>query len=138
MGFSFEFDAASNVLRCSWEGQVTDDMLRECEITASGLLASHPTRRGLDDFSRATRLDISSEIISQMAEMEPVFGSEWMHVIVAPQDLAFGLARMFSILGEKKRPNLHVVRTLEEAYSLLGIIRPQFSPVNPARSCPAP
>jgi hypothetical protein len=132
MGHLFEFDAANNVLRCSWEGRVTDDMLFECYSAGGRLLASHPKCRGLDDFSGATRLDISSKAIGRMAEMQPVFGAELMHVIVAPEDLAFGLARMFSMLGERSRPNLHVVRTKEEAYGLLGITRPQFSRVSAA------
>ena len=86
----------------------------------------------MEDYSRVTKLDISSEAISRMAEMQPVFAPDSMHVIVAPQDLSFGLARMFSMLGEQTRPNLHVVRTMEEAYGLLGITRSQFSRVSAA------
>jgi hypothetical protein len=132
MGHLFEFDAANNVLRCSWEGQVTDEMLFESNSAAGRFLASRPTCRGLEDFSAATRLDVSNEAISRMAEKQPVFAPDSTHVIVAPQDLTFGLARMFSILGEQNRPNLHVVRTMEEAYGLLGITHPQFSRVSAA------
>jgi hypothetical protein len=39
------------------------------------------------------------------------------------------MARMFEILGEGTRPNLHVVRTLEEAYKVLDVREPQFEPV---------
>ncbi len=53
-----------------------------------------------------------------------------MFVIVAPGDLVYGLSRMFAVLGEETRPNLRVVRTMQEAYSLLEIVSPQFSPIN--------
>ena len=53
-----------------------------------------------------------------------------MRVIVVPIDFIFGLARMFQMLGEKTRPDLHVVRTLDEAYRLLQIESPEFRPVS--------
>ena len=59
--------------------------------------------------------------------MPPVFGGASLGVIVASKDLIFGMARMFSILGEESRPHLRVVHTMEEAYELLGIASPQFS-----------
>ncbi|MGA7629472.1 MAG: hypothetical protein WCB11_01815 [Terriglobales bacterium] len=43
-----------------------------------------------------------------------------------PQIFIYGLARMFQILGEKSRPELQVVRTMEEAYQLLGVEDPEF------------
>jgi hypothetical protein len=36
---------------------------------------------------------------------------------------------MFQVLGEKTRPELHVVRTLEAAYTLLQLESPEFGPV---------
>ena len=47
-------------------------------------------------------------------------------LFIASTDLEFGLARIFVILTEELRPNRHVVRTMEEAYKLLGITDPQF------------
>ena len=53
-----------------------------------------------------------------------------MRVFVAPKDLIYGMARMFQILGEATRPDLPVVRTMDEAYSLLQVESPEFSPVS--------
>jgi len=53
-----------------------------------------------------------------------------MRVLVIPQTFIFGLARMFQILGEKNRPELQVVRTMDEAYHLLRVERPEFHPVS--------
>jgi hypothetical protein len=52
-----------------------------------------------------------------------------MRVLVIPQIFIYGLARMFQILGEKTRPELQVVRTMDEAYFLLGVESPEFHPV---------
>jgi hypothetical protein len=50
-------------------------------------------------------------------------------VIVVPQTHAFGLARMFQIIGEPKRPLLKVVHTLDEAFATLGLQSPHFEPM---------
>jgi hypothetical protein len=39
--------------------------------------------------------------------------------------------RMLEILSEKSRPELRVVRTMEEAYRLLGVETPEFKAVAP-------
>ncbi len=36
---------------------------------------------------------------------------------------------MFEIAGEATRPNLHVVRTIEEAWAILDVEAPQFGPL---------
>jgi hypothetical protein len=130
MGFFFEFDAVNNTLRISWQGQVRDKILLEGYSAAGRAAASHPACRGINDFSGVTEFDVSNETIQKLVTMPPVIGRESTLVIVAPKDHLYGLARMFSILGERNRPNLHVVRNTEEAYALLEITSPQFSHVN--------
>jgi hypothetical protein len=53
-----------------------------------------------------------------------------MRVIVASQDYLFGMMRMFQILTEASRPDLNVVRTLDEAHRLLLVDSPEFQPVS--------
>jgi len=50
-------------------------------------------------------------------------------VFVAPTPDLFGMARLFELQGADARPNLHVVRTSEEAYRILNVSDPQFTPV---------
>jgi hypothetical protein len=49
---------------------------------------------------------------------------------VAAKDVVYGATRMFQVLSENTRKNVHVVRTLDEAYKLLGIESPRFVPVS--------
>jgi hypothetical protein len=44
-------------------------------------------------------------------------------------DLVYGLSRMFVTVGGKSRPKAFVARTMEEAYRLLEVESPQFSPI---------
>jgi hypothetical protein len=42
-------------------------------------------------------------------------------VVIAPTDYKFGIARIFEIEGEPTRPSLHVVRSVREAWAILGL-----------------
>ena len=127
MGYSFDFDAVNSILRCSWEGQLTDEVLLNGDATGRRLAASRPLCRGIHDFSAVTTFEASSEVIKRIARMPPAYGVDQTVVLVAPTDLLYGLCRMFVILGEETRPNEHVVRTMEKAYGLLNVDSPQFS-----------
>jgi hypothetical protein len=129
MGFVMEFDAKNNILRGALEGRVTDTILLDCYWAAARYAASHPPCRGLWDFSKVSDFDVSSDTIRQVVETPPIIRSGYMRVAVAPQDLLFGMMRMLQILSEKTRPELHVVRTMDEAYRLLLVESPAFSPV---------
>jgi len=49
--------------------------------------------------------------------------------LVVPSDYLYGLARMFQQCGSQQRPNLHVVRRVEDAYTALRVREPQFEPL---------
>lgn len=126
MGYVVEFDEGNNVLRFGWEGPMRDDIYIAESARGRKILASRPGVRGIIDFSGVQGKDISSETIRRVARL-PTQGEERAVVVfIADTDLEFGLARMFVILTEELLPNRHVVRTMEEAYELLGITDPQF------------
>jgi len=126
MGYVVEFDERNNVFRFGWEGPMRDDLYIAESARGRKLLASRPGVRGIFDFSGVRGKDVSSETIRRVAQA-PTQGEEKAVVVfIASTDLEFGLARMFVILSEERRPNRHVVRTMGEAYKLLGITDPQF------------
>ena len=130
MGCSFEFDPGNNILRYCWDGKLTDKTLLEGDAAARRLLAGRPPCRGILDFSRIVTIDASSETVRRLAFQPPAYGFGQAVVLVAPKDVAYSLSRMFVMLGETKRPSMHVVRTMEEAYRRLGIDSPQFNPIS--------
>ena len=80
-----------------------------------------PQFRELIDASKVTSFDVSSDEVRDFAVQPPPFAASARRVLVASEDLVFGLARMFQIFGAEQRPHFEVVRTLEEAHQLLGI-----------------
>ncbi len=130
MGFVLEFDAKNSILRGTVEGPVTDGLLLDYYAAAAKYTASHTPCRGIWDFSKvAGKLEVSSDTIRRLVNRSPIIPAGYMRVIVAPQDFLFGMMRMLQLLSEA-RPELHVVRTMDEAYRLLLVESPQFSLVN--------
>lgn len=76
--------------------------------------------RAITDFTQVTHFDISSDQIRLVAESKSPL-EKARRVMVAPSDVAYGTSRMFQMLAGKTRPNITVVRTLDEAYAALGI-----------------
>ena len=130
MALVVEFDAKNNVLRGTLDGPMTGTILLDLYARASKCMACRPPCRGILDFSKVTKCEVSSSAIRQVAAAPPAFPAGQMRVLVIPRDFIFGLARMFQILTEQTRPELRVVRTMEEAYRLLEVTSPDFQPVS--------
>jgi len=130
MGFVLDFDARNKILRVTLEGRLTDAILLGSYAAAAGWVASHPPCRGIVDFSEVTKFEVSSGAMKELAKSAPAFPAASMRVLVAPRDVSYGMVRMFQILGETNRPNMQVVRTMDEAHRLLRIESPEFGPIN--------
>jgi len=130
MGFVLDFDAKNNILRVRLEGRATDATVSDVYVTVVGYTASHPPCRAIVDVSGVTAFEVSSSAIRRLVEAAPAFPIESMRIYVAPQAHVFGMARMFQILGENTRPNLHIVHTMDEAYRLLQVESPEFDPIS--------
>ena len=128
MGYFFEFDPVNKILRCCRSARVTDDLIFEVYSEAQKVLESRGPCRGIDDLSAVTEFAASSDTINKLAD-KSAFSVIELLVIVAPQAHLYGLSRMYSILTEATR-RVQVVRTMEEAYSLLGVSSPQFSRIS--------
>lgn len=131
MGFFLEFDANNNTVRLSFEHTVTTADLDGGAYSAlRTFVSSRPPCKGIADFSQVTTVEAPIHTLQERARLPPAMPGGLMFVIVAPQDHVYGLSRMFSVLAEQTRPHLHVVRTVDKAYALLGISSPQFSRVD--------
>jgi hypothetical protein len=97
--------------------------------TSLGYTTSHPPCRGIWDFSGVTEFEVSNAAMRQAAVRRPIIASGYMRVIVASQDFLFGMMRMLQLLSEEDRPELLVVRTMDEAYRWLLVDAPDFTPV---------
>ncbi len=131
MSCQFEFDLKNSVLRARFEGLVTDQIITEFYACAGEYVARTLPRATIVDFSAITSFVASSSTMFVLAKSEPALKDpEIIRVIIAPGPRVFGMSRVFEIVGESTRPSLRVVRSLEEAFAVLGVRDPQFEPVN--------
>lgn len=127
MGFFLEFDAPNNTVRLAFEDTVTESDIGGAAYGAlRSFVASRPPCRGIADFSPVTNVDATGELIRHRATLPPAMTGGLPFVLVAPQDHLYGLSRMFSLAADRSRPHLKVVRTMQQAYQMLGITSPHF------------
>jgi hypothetical protein len=130
VGYVIDYDATNNILRVTLQDHVTDAALLKAYAAAAKYVASHGPCRGIWDISQATKLDVPINAIRQIAASPPIIPTGYMRIIVAQEDFVYGLMRMFQMLSDLTRPDLCVVRTIDEAYRLLRVESPEFSPIN--------
>lgn len=76
--------------------------------------------RSITDFTNVTQFEISADEIRSVADSKSPL-ADARRVMVAPSDVAYGTSRMFQMLAGHTRPNITVVRSMDEAYAVLGI-----------------
>lgn len=129
MALLVEFDEKNIILRGTLDGRMTGAILLDFYARTAKYMASRPPCHGILDFTAVTEFEVSSDAIRQVAASPPAFPPGYKRVLVIPKDFIYGLARMFQILTEKTRPELHVVRTMDDAYRVLQVESPEFHPV---------
>ena len=130
MPYQIVYNRTNRIIRARFEGRVTDDELMDVYRLGQKLVGQLDPQAGITDFSDITTVAFTPETIYELAAAKPIMRDpNRLVVFVAPTPHVYGMARMFEILGEATRPNLHVVRTLEEAYKLLKVQEPQFEPI---------
>jgi hypothetical protein len=128
--FQVDFDATNRIFRARLIGRVTDDDLRETYRIGQEHVERFDPVAGITDFSEATAVAFSAQTMRDLARTKPIMPDPSRPVIfVAPTPELFGMARLFELQGGDARPNLRVVRNVEEAYRLLNVRDPQFTPI---------
>lgn len=130
MPYIFDFAPAAGILRCIFEGRVTDLSLEEFYTAAGKLVERLLPCAAITDFSAVTSFEVSPDTIARLARSAPVMiDSAAPRFVVAPSPHLFGMARMFQIRGESTRAALRIVRSPREAYAALGVKEPAFEPI---------
>src|SRR5580700_9643783 len=106
MGFRFEFDPGNKILLARFEGRLTDESVEESYRAIRRYSTATDASAGIWDYSSVTEFAMSSALIRQLADEEPAMPNATTRprIIVVPATAGFGLARMFQIMGEQKRP----------------------------------
>jgi hypothetical protein len=130
MALRFEFDPANKILLVRVDGRLTEESLKEFYEAVRRQTTATDAQAGIADFSAVTEFAVSREIIRQLVRREPAMpnATSRPRIVAAPQPFAYGLFRMFQIMGEETRPMLSIVHTLDEALAELGVQSPHFEP----------
>jgi|SRR5580698_891089 hypothetical protein len=128
MAFWFEFDPVNKILLARFEGQLTNESAAEYHEALGKNWRATNARAGIWDLSAVSDFAVASDFLRTLAERKPITPGLTDHprFIVVPATAGYGLMRMFQIAGESVRPLLHVVRSVDEALSALGVPSAHF------------
>jgi hypothetical protein len=127
MAYRFEFDVEGQVLLCRFSGSVVEQRIELFYREAAAQIERTRPRAAIFDFSAVTSFDVSAESVRSMADAPPLVPeTSCPRVIVAPAKHIFAMSRMFQMLGERSRPSLSVVGSMEEALAVIGLDHPDF------------
>jgi|ERR1017187_2255230 hypothetical protein len=131
MGVRFEFDRGNRVLLVRLDGRLSEESLGALILAGEKSWAATKPRAEIVDCLAVTDFDISSDRIRQQAKWQPMpDAANLPRVLVVPRTHAYGLARMYQITSEERRPLVTVVNTLDEALAALGVTSPHFEPLD--------
>ena len=116
------FNAAQNCLRLTLVGQINDECMRYCHEQIYQDPQFVQGMNHLMDLSQADMNDVSSAGLRKLMHLSERYATQsFRTAIVAPQDLSFGLSRLYQILSSDSPEEVMVFRSLLEANYWLGL-----------------
>jgi len=128
--FQLEVDAQNKLIRLIAKHEVSDQFLMEGIAALEKYGAQYDSCNCIVDYNGATDITVSTRCLKQLACTRPAVPMHCLTVHVAARDVMYGLARMFQVLSNETRPNLRVVRNMNEALDLIGVKSPTFVPID--------
>lgn len=114
------------VLRVDCALAVTLENLKHIEAARDLVLAREGPMHQILDFTAAPPVDVPTVLARERAAVPPSApGHRRVHV--APGDHLYGMMRMYSAYQDD--PGLLIVRSLDQAYDVLGVAAGDFEPL---------
>jgi hypothetical protein len=105
---------------------LTDAMVVEMYTTAARIASQGGPYAGIVDYSGVVESTISAPIMRRLAGESPAIPAGTLRVLVAPVLIIYGFSRMLELLRDGMDGMLQVVRSLDDAYALLGVEHGSF------------
>jgi hypothetical protein len=125
MPIGFQFRPEHNLVICTQAGKVGDEELVHSYTSLFGSERYEPTMNILVDWSHADSSERSRSVLENFAAIaQKRFqgnSAKPMVAVIAPQDVAFGLARMYDVFANTVSWNFAVFRTSGEALDWLAL-----------------
>jgi hypothetical protein len=127
--FTFLFDAKNRVLLTRVTGIYSSEDIEAMSEATLRFVARQGAVRGVLDLSAVEAVAVSASRLAALAQRPSVL-QDGERVYVTPQPEIYRLARHYADhqrMAGRGEPK--VVTTLDAAYALLGLVDPQFEPV---------
>lgn len=121
MPVTVEISPAARLVLTTFTGPASEADMRSVTALILQNPEFDPSFSHIINLGGVTVANVSTNFLRTLAQQKPVFHRDARQLIVAPQSHLFGLARMTQMLREQLLPNIQVVQTMEEAYSLVRI-----------------
>ena len=129
MAYRLQFDSKQRVLLVIHEGEVRGWEIESLSDELRQRFSELNPSTTISDFSTATTVDVSAEMIRHLAKKDGSFPKTMRRFIVAPLDYMFGLARMYELSAHPPFAALQIVRRREEALAAIGTESLQLEPL---------
>lgn len=117
---SYLIDEARRLVFSRGWGVLTDDELHWHAETLAADPRFDPGHSQVVDFRDLSEIQVTAEGIRCLAHMNP-FRRDSRRAVIAPDDVSFGLTRMFEILTQSDPDQFRVFRTVGPALEWVGL-----------------
>ncbi len=124
-----QYERRHHILLVSFEGVVTDEILKEGYQHMRRWFDAHGPCGNISDFTAVTDFKVTGRFIRYLASNTPLVPGDFLRVIVAPRDDVYGMARMFEMQGADMGNRVDIVRSFADALALAGLVNPSFAVV---------
>ena len=128
-GFQFYFDPINKIFLLKFVGALDEGVLEGSYRDWMEHVKSLSPWSVIADFSEVTALQVSARCVRELAGRDPGVDPVLPQFVVVSSDLAYSWGRLFQQYGEKSRPRLRVVRSMNEALQALRAQPPRFVPL---------
>ena len=127
---SFEFDDKHRVLLVVVGKRLNRDIYLSLYAAIDRIVATRGPLSSILDLSSVLDFDVFGDFAREMAAMRPAIPPGMVCVVVAPQPVIYGTARIVETLRSTTAVPIKVVRSLDEAFASFGSIRFGFNPID--------
>jgi hypothetical protein len=130
MDYTLQVDPDHRVLLVTLGKVVTEASVLAAYTAVEQFMALHGPHSGITDLSGVEKFHVKADFVWFLATKPPAVPGKMSRIVVAPRLDVYGLSRMFQTLRDNQGVCLEVVHTLMEAFELLGLELPHFTPVD--------
>jgi hypothetical protein len=128
--YTLQVDPDHRVLLVTLGSVVTEASVLAAYTAVEEFMSTHGPLSGITDLSGVEKLNVRADFIWFLVKKPPAIPEGMWRIAVAPRPDIYGISRMFQILRDNQGAYVEVVHTLKEAFTLLDLESPHFTPVD--------